>query len=449
MNGLSRRQFLGGAAVGALTLPGRDLFGAAPPRRPKIAAVFTQMFELSHAYHIVEAHSAPYLFNGRLIDPGVDVVSWYVDQFPPGDRDMAREAGDRLGMPIYDTIAGALTLGGRELVVDGVLLIGEHGDYPRNDLGQQMYPRKEFFDQIVAVYRESGKTAPIFNDKHLSYRWDWAKEMYDTSREMGFAMMAGSSVPLAQRVPAFELEPGADIAEAVSVHGGPLESYDFHALEVLQSIVEARRGGESGVSSVQVLAGDELMKAAQEGRWSYDLYRAALRAEAEHRDDTPDTPHPDELKPGHGILLEYADGFRAASIKAGSSAVRWNFACRLQGEQQPRATTFYPGPWGNRNLFRALSHAIQHLFITGRPAYPVERTLLVSGILDVAMHSHHEGGVLKQTPELEFAYEPIDFRAMRETGASWKVLTKDTPRPPRFDPGDLDTFPDLPVSPWS
>ena len=330
-----------------------------------------------------------------------------------------------------------------------MLLIGEHGDYPYNDLGQHMYPRKEFFDQIVEVYRHSGRTAPIFNDKHLSYRWDWAKEMYDTSREMGFAMMAGSSVPLAQRTPSFELESGAEIAEAVSVHGGPLESYDFHALEVLQSIVESRRGGESGVSSVQVLTGDELMKAAEEGRWSYELYHAALRAEAEHRDDTPDTQNPEDLKPGHGILLEYADGFRAASIQAGSSSVRWNFACRLMGEEQSRATTFYPGPWGNRCLFRALSHAIQHLFITGEPAYPVERTLLVSGILDVAMHSHHEGGVLKQTPELEFAYEPVDFNAMRETGASWKVLTKETPQPPRFDPGDLDTFPDLPVSPWS
>jgi len=443
MSGLSRREFLAGAAVGAgtLLLPTGSSF--ASNRRPKIAAVFTQMFELSHAYHICEAHMGPYIFNGKLTDPGCDVVSWYVDQFPTGGRDQSREAADRLGMPIYDTIAGALTLGGDQLVVDGVLLIGEHGDYPHNELGQQMYPRKEFFDQIVAVYRKSGRTAPIFNDKHLSYRWDWSKEMYDTSRELGFAMMAGSSVPLAQRVPPFELPSGADIETAVSVHGGPLESYDFHALEVLQSIVESRRGGETGVARIQVLFGNELMQAADEGRWSYDLFTAAMQAEAEHRDDTPGGEQPLDLKPGHGILLEYTDGFKAASIQTGSSSVRWNFACRLTGEKSPRATTFYPGPWGNRNLFRALSHAIQHLFVTGEPAYPVERTLLVSGILDAAMHSHHEGNVLKETPYLEFGYVPIDFTAMRETGASWKVLTKDTPEPPRFEPGDLDTLPEL------
>lgn len=444
MPGLTRRSFLQSTAGAAsLLLPAHSLLSAPAARRPKIAAVFTQMFELSHAYHICEAHMGPYLFNGKLTDPGVDVISWYVDQFPAGDRDLAREAADRLDMPVYDTIAGALTLGGNELVVDGVLLIGEHGDYPRNELGQQMYPRKEFFDQIVAVYRQSGRCAPIFNDKHLSYRWDWAKEMYDTSCELGFGLMAGSSVPLAQRVPEFELPPGADIDEAVSVHGGPLESYDFHALEVLQSIVESRQGGESGVSRVQLLSGDELLKAAEQGRWSYDLFQSAMRAEADYRDDTPAGEQPANLKPGHGILLEYNDGFRAAAVQAGGSSVRWNFACRLKGEQQPRATTFYPGPWGNRNLFRALSHAIQHLFITGKAPYPVERTLLVSGILDAAMHSHHAGSVQLETPHLEFAYEPMDFTAMRETGASWKVLTKDTPKPPRFEPGDLDTLPNL------
>lgn len=443
MSGLSRRDFLAGAAAGAgtLLLPTGPSFAAT--KRPKIAAVFTQMFELSHAYHICEAHMGPYIFNGKLTDPRCDVVSWYVDQFPTGGRDQAREAADRLNMPVYDTIAGALTLGGNELVVDGVLLIGEHGDYPHNELGQHMYPRKEFFDQIVAVYRQSGRTAPIFNDKHLSYRWDWAKEMYDTSHDMGFALMAGSSVPLAQRLPPLEIKNGAEIEQAVSVHGGPLESYDFHALEVLQSIVEFRKGGETGVSRIQVLFGNELMQAAKDGRWSYDLYEAAMRAEADYRDDTPDTKTPLDIKPGHGILLEYKDGFRAASIQAGGSSVRWNFACQLKGEQQPRATTFYPGPWGNRNLFRALSHAIQHMFVTGKAPYPVERTLLVSGILDAAMHAHHEGDVLKETPELEFAYQPIDFTAMRETGASWKVLQKDTPKPERFEPGDLDTLPDL------
>src|SRR5207247_1385815 len=190
-----------------------------------------------------------------------DVVSLFGDQFPAG-RDMARAVSKVYSIPIFSTIAGALTLGGKELAVDAVLSIGEHGDYPRNSKGQREYPRKRFFDEIVAVFRESRRVVPVFNDKHLSYRWDWAKAMYDTARELKIPLMAGSSVPLAQRIPALEIPAGTKISEAVSIHGGGLDSYDFHALEVMQSLVENRAGGESGVARVQYLTGDALWKAA-------------------------------------------------------------------------------------------------------------------------------------------------------------------------------------------
>ena len=61
---------------------------------------------------------------------------------------------------------------------------------------------------------------PLFNDKHFSYRWDWAQEMYDTAREHGMPLMAGSSVPLGQRLPLLESPAGAEIETALSVHGG-------------------------------------------------------------------------------------------------------------------------------------------------------------------------------------------------------------------------------------
>src|SRR5207245_7098013 len=88
-----------------------------------------------------------------------------------------------------------------------------------------------------------------------------------------------SSVPLAQRRPPLELPARAKIQEAVSIHGGGLESYDFHGLEVLQSMVEARRGHETGVSRVRFLPGSALWKAADDGLWSPLLAQAALDAE--------------------------------------------------------------------------------------------------------------------------------------------------------------------------
>jgi hypothetical protein len=408
--------------------------------RPRIGAVFTEFRELSHAYHILEAHMGPYLFNGRLTDPGVDVVSFYADQFPAND--MAREVAGRLNVPLFDTIAGALTLGGDGLAVDGVLLIGEHGDYPSTPLGQKMYPRKEFFDQIVTVLERAGRTVPVFNDKHLSYRWDWAWETYDTARAKGIPLLAGSSVPLAARIPDTDVPAGSELVEAVSIHGGPLESYDFHGLEVLQSVVESRQGGETGMAGIQWLDREGLLRAADSGQWSVELAEAAMRAEFGSGFTGFAAEGPSALR--HGLLVEYADGLRGVVLAVGQSGERWNFACRVRGASEPIAWRFYPGPWGNRNLFRALSHAIQHLFITRTAPYPVERTLLVTGALAAAMESYGRQGARVETPHLQIAYPAKDFTAMRERGDSWKILQPDTPRPPRFERGDLKTLQGLP-----
>src|SRR5205809_580824 len=221
---ITRRHWLalaGSAAASTIAFPS----GAQATPRPKIAAIFTELRLRSHAYHFLSNLMGPYLFRGKWLDPGVDVVSWYCDQFPQGD--MAREGSARLKVPLYKSIDEALCLGGRELAVDAVLLIGEHGRYPRSKLDQVEYPRKRFFDDAVAVMRRSKRFVPLFNDKHLSYRWDWAKEMAETATKLGVPLMAGSSVPLAQRVPPFELPADAVVTEAVSIHGGGIESYDF------------------------------------------------------------------------------------------------------------------------------------------------------------------------------------------------------------------------------
>jgi hypothetical protein len=429
---LSRRRFLAqGAAAGAIaTLEGGRLARGndAAPRRPKVAVVFTEFTYRSHAHVIVENFVLPYLFNGQITDPGVDVVSFYGDQFPPND--MSRDVAKDFKIPIYPTIAEALCLGGDKLAVDAVLLIGEHGNYPDNEKGQTEYPRKRFFDETVAVFERSGRVAPVFNDKHLSYRWDWAKEMVDTARKLEIPLMAGSSVPLAQRRPPLALADGAKIAEAVSIHGGEPERYGFHALEVLQSFVEFRAGGETGISSVRFLQGESLWKAADAGLWNVKLAEAAMAAEL-----GPGQPPLKELaakledEPPHGILVNYRDGLRAIALGLGRNGSRWNFACLLAGEPQPRVTRLYNGPWNNRNLFKALSHAIQTFFRAGRAPYPVERTLLVTGALDAAMDSRFQSGKSIATPQLEFGYQPIDFGALRETGASWKIITEETPEP--------------------
>ena len=203
---LNRREWMA-ASAGALSLAtyttARQVRGA-EAKRPRIAAVITEFTHRSHAHVILENFLEPYYFNGKLTESGIDVVGLYVDQFPAG-RDMARDVAKQYKIDIYPTIGDALRLGGNELAVDGVLSIGEHGTYPSTDRGAIMYPRKRFFDEIVAVFRQSGRVVPLFNDKHLSYRWDWADEMVQVARELKIPFMAGSSVPLAQRRPPLEL----------------------------------------------------------------------------------------------------------------------------------------------------------------------------------------------------------------------------------------------------
>src|SRR5688500_9636087 len=124
MNTFTRRSFL---ATSAGLLAGAAA-ATEPPRRPRVAAVYTVFRRRSHAFNILENFLEPYLFNGRRIDPGMDVVSFYADQTAP-DGDMTQEVARRYRVGVHGTIAGALCAGGDRLAVDAVLLIGEHGEY--------------------------------------------------------------------------------------------------------------------------------------------------------------------------------------------------------------------------------------------------------------------------------------------------------------------------------
>ncbi|MFN0198955.1 MAG: hypothetical protein ACKVT0_19585 [Planctomycetaceae bacterium] len=408
--------------------------------RPKVAAIFTELRFRSHAYNILENFLGEYLFNGKLTAPGVEVVSFSADQHPEGD--MCDAVCENFKIPLYDSIEKALCLGGDKLAVDAVLSIGEHGEYPYNPRMQHMYPRKRFFDEAVAVMERSGRAVPFFNDKHFSYRWDWISEMVEKAKQLDMPLMGGSSVPLAERTPAMEIPAAAEFGDIVVIHAGGLDSYDFHGLEILQSLIEGRKGGESGVRSIQTVHGDKLRKAIADGRIPQQLIDAAMQEELGHAVDIfqpipSDLPpkSPDEVTTPHAVLVDYSDGLTATVLKVGAYSRRWHAAYRLKGEREPHVIRYYTGPWGNRNLFKALSHAIQHFFIHGEEPYPTARTILTSGILTASMESYIRGGTIIETPFLKTPYQTQDFAAFREMGESWKIVTKETPEPKDFRPG--------------
>jgi len=114
--------------------------------RKKIAAIATAYYPFSHADVIISKFLKGFPSDKALIAPQVDLVSMYMDQ--DHERDVGRDLARQYGVEIYPSIPAALCLGGNELAVDGVLIIGEHGDYAWNEKEQHLYPRRYFFEQV-------------------------------------------------------------------------------------------------------------------------------------------------------------------------------------------------------------------------------------------------------------------------------------------------------------
>ncbi len=417
-----RREFmsslLGATAVTALL---SNRASASTANKIKVAAVVTEYRHYSHADVILDRllnGSAP---NNERRAPRVEFVSLYTDQVP--GNDLSRERAKQFGFKIHPTVAQVLTLNGDKLAVDAVLLIGEHGAYPLNKKGQKLYPRYELFQQIVEVFRRSGRAVPVFNDKHLSYDWTKAKQMYDQSRALKFPLMAGSSIPLTVRAPQLALPLNAPIEHAVSLGYLPgdksdwrqrLESYGFHALEVLQCLVERRAGGERGIASIELLRGEAVWRWRESvaGSWSKSLVEAATS-------NTPNfTTGPLDRVFGDGavVALEYRDGLKAAVYMFDKSPGDFAAAVKLKGRPEPLAANFRQET-KERDLphFDGLVDCIEQFFTTGKTLYPVERTLLTTGALAFAMDSLHQQKRLA-TPQLSVTYRAVQREYQQTKG---------------------------------
>ncbi len=383
-------------------------------RRKRMAIVTTEWRYHCHAWHMAERFLVGYPTQGHWHEPKLEVVSAYMDQFP--EKDLSRQRSEEFGFPIYDSVAEALRCGGTELAVDAVLLIGEHGDYPKNEFGQTQYPRYELFKQITDVYRADGRSAPVFNDKHLSWKWDWAREMVDLSEELGFALAAGSSLPGTWRMPSIEMPANAPVEEMMSVSIGSMDSYDFHALEAIQCMAERRQGGETGVTAVQGLQGDAVWQAMAAGDWSKGGWDASLFEACLSRSQTLVQPesyshrYPTQeqiqewVKEPVAYRIEYVDGTRATMLLMNGLVGDFTFAARIGGQSAPLSTLFYLPPVPNVMYSAELMAKAEATFMTGKSPCPIERTLLTSGLTEACVQSASTNQQRMETPHLHITY---------------------------------------------
>ena len=392
--------------------------------RKKIAAIITTYYPLSHADVIATKYMKGFPTNEGVRQPRVELASIYLDQIDP--RDVGQGFAEAHGVPIYQSIRQALTFGGDELAVDGVLLIGEHGDYPHNEIGQHMYPRRYMFEQICGVFASSRRSVPVFCDKHLSYNWTDVKWMYDRAQELNVPFMAGSSLPLCWRNPFLEYDLETQLESAIGIGYGGLEAYGYHALETLQCMIERRTGGEAGVSAVQCLEGAAVWKAGKEGFWSPELAQAACSAIVKK----PEGRMEEHCGNPSVFLIDHSDGFKSAMLMLNGYISDFAYAGKSKGEVH--GTEFYLQNEGPFAHFSYLSLNIEEMFLTGVPQYPVERTLLTTGVLDAAMRSKHQGHVRLETPymaDLAYcSYENLPIRptATRPSGSTLEPWPPDS-----------------------
>ena len=385
---MNRRTFLATSSGALLAAP------AAAQQPKRIAAVLTEYWLGSHADVVIGKYLEGYNQDDKPPYPRSKIVAMFTEHVPKND--MSRPMAKKYGVPIFRTVQEALTLGGDKLAVDGVILIGEHGDYPVNDKAQTLYPRFEMFLKITDVFRQSGRSAPVFNDKHLSYSWRQARRMVEISKELKFPMLAGSSVPVAYRVPSIDTPFGAAQKYAVAISYSGLDIYGFHVLEALQCVVDRRKGGETGVSSVQCFEAQGCWDFIERNGWVKRVFEEALTHSKTRKSGSPK----DLVKEPAVFVLDYNDGLRAAAFLMTGLVEDFTVAVDVEGQSQPVSTLMYLQERRPHHHFGCLVKNIEMMFETGKAPYPVERTMLTSGILDFALESRIQGYKQLDTPEL-------------------------------------------------
>lgn len=387
------------------------------PGMRKVAALTTEYRHNSHADVIVSRLLLTDMLDGTGRESPLKLASLYTDQRPANDISRLLAASHRF--PICTSITEALTLGTGRLAVDGVLLVAEHGDYPRSPSGNTRYPKRRFWDEVISVFRASGRVVPVFIDKHLSDNWDDAWHIYRTARELQIPLMAGSSVPGSWRHPAADVGRGARLSEVVVLSFGSTDHYGFHALECLQAVVEQRDGGETGIRAVQCLTGTAVWESLRQGAPDPELFAAAMG-----RQEPPPTgagPLQERVREPLLWRVEYRDGLRASVLEMNGAVTGWSGAWRYRDGGRLESTRFWTQEARPAAHFTLLLNGIERMVLTGIPGWNVERTLVSSALLDALLLSRLDGGVRRETSYLDIAYQPI-----------WRW--KEPPPPPRSRP---------------
>jgi len=104
------------------------------------------------------------------------------------------------------------------------------------------------------------------------------------------------------------------------------------------------------------------------------------------------------------FVINYRDGLRVSVLTLNGAVVEWATAWR-DGDDQVNSTVFWTQEARPFHHFAYLLRGIERMMHTGKPTWPVERTLLTSGTLDALLISRKAGGKVIETPHLAIEYQ--------------------------------------------
>lgn len=377
----------------------------------RVAVIATEYRPFAHADVLVTRWITPYPTDCEVgwAPTCSQIASVFTEQLP--ENDLSRKICAEAGIPIFDTIRDALTLGGETLAVDAVLLIGEHGEYPHNRYLQKLYPRKRFFDAIVEVFREAGRGVPVFNDKHLSWSFAESAAMIRTADELGFPLYGGSSLPHCPILPQPLLCDGEGVSETLALYYGHVEHYGYHAIEFALALLEARRDGETGIRAVRSLTGRASTEALAEAWVPLDLLHQTLVA-AGYPDLESTVPFVlDRSEQFTLFQLEHSDGTRVHHLLVERTINQWIVAARLETGEIRTCVSGAGGATVFFNHFAEFAAKIQDFFVTGETPASILRTHLAAGALERSLQALFDTpGEWIATPELAFSYPAMPPR---------------------------------------
>ncbi|MCS7026614.1 MAG: hypothetical protein NZV14_17595 [Bryobacteraceae bacterium] len=395
---MNRRSFL---LAPGLAWPQASSLGAASDRRPRVAIIMNVYFPNSHADVFVGRLLEGYRLNGVSHRPRLKTLSFFCDQFP--NNDMAREQAQEYGVKLFPDIPSALRLGGPKLAVDGVAIIGEHGDYPRTPRGNVMYPRAKWFDAVAEVMEQDGRIIPIFHDKYFAYEWADALRIYNRIQALKIPYFGGSSLPLTWRRPPLEFARGVELEEVLAVSFCDIEEHGYHALELMQAMAERRKGGETGVEAVRYVEGPLVWELGQKGEWSETLLELALSRKIHKGPPTvPASQWPQACPKPQAILIRYRDGLKGTVLNLNGLALDYLFAARERSGAL-HSSCFYIQLYLHNHWGFMVRH-FEELVLTRKTQIPPERVLLSTGLTLFGLESRLRGGGWLSTPELAIRY---------------------------------------------